>query len=83
MHHLGRLLLVFYFPDERSEIQEIAAGDHFRENDATLQVIGVTMDEISQEIAKNWRLPKKFSNSMASSVELDETSIPAPQNGSG
>lgn len=76
MHHLGRLLLVFYFPEEWSKIQKISAGDHFRENEATLEVIGVTMDEISQEIAKNWRLPKKIANSMASSVELDETSIP-------
>lgn len=76
MHHLGRLLLVFYFPDEWSEIRKIAAGDHSRENDATLQVIGVTMDEISQEVAKNWRLPKKISNSMMSPTSLSETTIP-------
>lgn len=76
MHHLGRLLLVFYFPDEWSAIQKIAAGDYSRENDATLQVIGVTMDEISQEISKNWRLPKTISNSMLSPVSLSETSIP-------
>lgn len=76
MHHLGRLLLVFYFPDQWGEIQKIAAGDYSRENDATLQVIGVSMDEISQEIAKSWRLPKKIAHSMVSPESADETSIP-------
>lgn len=76
MHHLGRLLLVFYFPDEWSEIQKKAAGDYARENEATLEVIGVTMDEISQEIAKSWRLPGKISNSMMSPASLTETNIP-------
>ncbi|MDP1558073.1 MAG: HDOD domain-containing protein [Nitrosomonas sp.] len=76
MHHLGRLLLVFYFPDQWSEIRKISAGDKSLENDAALEVIGVTIDEISQEIAKTWRLPKKISDSMASLVSLNESSIP-------
>lgn len=76
MHHLGRLMLVFYFPEEWSRIQEITGGDHTRENDAALEIVGITIDEISQEIAKNWRLPKKISNSMASAITFDETSIP-------
>jgi len=76
MHHIGRLMLVFYFPEEWAKIQKIVRGDYTLENDATLEVIGVSMDEISQEIAKNWRLPKKISNSMASSATFNETSIP-------
>lgn len=76
MHHLGRLMLVFYFPEEWFKIQEMTGGEYTRENDATQEVIGVTLDEISQEIAKNWRLPKKISNSMVSSATFNETSIP-------
>lgn len=76
LHHLGRLLLVFCFPDEWSEIQKISAGNRIAENEATLHVIGVTLDEISQEAAKNWRLPKKISNSMMSPVSPSGTSIP-------
>ncbi len=76
MHHLGRLLLVFYFPGEWSKISKIAAGDHTRENDAAMQVIGVTIDEISEEISKNWRLPKKISSSMVNTELLDEAYTP-------
>ncbi len=76
LHHLGRLMLVFYFPEEWSLIQKIVKQDQAGENSATLEVIGVTIDEISQEIARNWRLPKKISNSMASAATFDETSIP-------
>ena len=76
MHHLGRLILVFYFPDEWSRIQQLSENDSLPENEATLQVIGVTLDEISQEVAKNWRLPKKIANSMMSTTSTTETSIP-------
>ena len=76
MHHLGRLLLVFYFPEEWSKIQQASAGGALSENEATLQVIGVTLDEISQEVASNWHLPKKIANSMMSPVSPSETSIP-------
>lgn len=76
LHHVGRLMLVFYFPEEWSLIQKIVKHDQAGENSAILEVIGVTIDEISQEIARNWRLPKKISNSMASTATFDETSIP-------
>ena len=76
MHHLGRLLLVFYFPDEWSQIQQISTGSALSENEATLQVIGVTLDEISQEVAKNWHLPKKIANSMMSPASSPGTNIP-------
>ena len=76
MHHLGRLLLVFYFPDEWSRIQQLSVNNALPENEATLQVIGVTLDEISQEVAKSWRLPKKIANSMMSATSTSETSIP-------
>jgi HD-like signal output (HDOD) protein len=76
MHHLGRLLLVFYFPEEWAEIQKIAASKSLTENQTTLEVIGVTLDEISQEVAQSWRLPKKIANSMSSQTSPGGTSIP-------
>jgi HD-like signal output (HDOD) protein len=76
MHHLGRLLMVFYFPDEWAEIQKTCKEKSLSENQATLEIIGVTLDEISQEVAKNWRLPKKISNSMISPVTPGATTIP-------
>lgn len=76
MHHLGRLLLVFYFPEAWSEIQKIVVNNSLTENQATLEVIGVTLDEISQEVARSWRLPKKISDSMTNMVSFDGASIP-------
>jgi len=76
LHHLGRLLMAFYFPEEWSEIQKTAAKNTLTENKATLEVIGVTLDEISQEVAKSWRLPKKIANSMSSQVAPGGTCIP-------
>jgi hypothetical protein len=64
LHHLGRLVLVFYFPDEWARIQQIAGGDEARENDAALKVFGMTIDEISHNIAKDWQLPEKISGSV-------------------
>jgi HD-like signal output (HDOD) protein len=76
MHHLGRLLLVFYFPDEWTEIQKVIARKSVSENQAALEVIGITLDEISQEVAKSWRLPKKISNSMTGPTSPGGSSIP-------
>jgi len=76
MHHLGRLLLVFYFPEEWFEIQKVSINNFITENQATQEVIGVTLDEISQEVAKSWRLPKKISNSMTSLALPSGSSIP-------
>ena len=76
MHHLGRLLLVFYFPDEWLEIQKISVSKSLTENQSTLEVIGLTLDDISQEAAKSWHLPKKISNSMTSQISPGRSSIP-------
>lgn len=76
LHHLGRLMLVFYFPEEWSSINKIVQNRPVGENDAALEVVGVTIDEISQEIAKSWRLPKKIANSMISAATFGETSLP-------
>lgn len=76
LHHLGRLMLIFYFAEEWSQIQKIAQNDAMSENDAALRVIGISIDEMSQEIARNWHLPKKISNCMTSSATFTEISIP-------
>ena len=76
LHHLGRLMLVFYFPAEWSQIQKIAQNDALNENDAAQQVIGASIDEISQELARDWHLPKKIAHCMASPATCTEISIP-------
>lgn len=77
LHHLGRLILAFYFPEEWARIQQIADGDEARENDAALKVFGMTIDEISHNIAKDWQLPEKISGSVS-----DQTANMNPELGS-
>ncbi len=72
LHHLGRLILVFYFPEEWSRIQQISAGDHARENSAAREIIGMTIDEISNDIAKNWQLPEKISSAVTDPSPLSK-----------
>jgi len=76
MHHLGRLLTAFYFPKEWDEIQKVAAKNSLTENEASVEVIGVSLDEISQEVASGWRLPQKIANSMTTTTSLEGSDIP-------
>ncbi len=76
MHHLGRLLMAFYFPDEWVEIQKNATDFLLTEDQATLNIIGVSLDDISHEIASSWRLPKKIANSMLLQSSPEGTNIP-------
>lgn len=75
MHHVGRLMLVFYFPNEWSKIQKATGGEYTRENAASLEIIGVTIDEISLVIARIWGLPEKISHSMSRAEKLETPSI--------
>ena len=72
LHHLGCLILVFYFPEEWSRIQQACEGDHTREDSAALEIIGMTIDEISQEIAKDWQLPEKISSTVSDPSPLSK-----------
>lgn len=76
MHHLGRLLLAFYFPVEWEEITKITGGSFEAENTASEKVIGLSLDEIAQEAAMRWRLPAKIAGSMAHPSGTLGTSIP-------
>ncbi len=76
MHHLGRLLVVFYFPEEWSRIEKVSADKSLSQNETALKIIGLTLDEISQEVAKIWCLPQKIANSMMSPSSVVETNLP-------
>jgi hypothetical protein len=76
MHHLGRLLVAFYFQELWEEITKITGGRFEAENVASERVIGVSLDEIAQEAARRWRLPAKIANSMMHLAGAPGPSIP-------
>ncbi|MCY0857497.1 HDOD domain-containing protein [Cupriavidus sp. D39] len=66
MHHMSRLLLVFYFAEEWERIQALCEGDPAREDQACQQVLGVTLEDIAAAAAAKWRLPSLIATSMRS-----------------
>lgn len=59
LHRIGRLLVAFYLTEEWREIQDaVAAGRD--EEDAARDVLGVSLDELGMQIARQWRLPGKI-----------------------
>ncbi len=64
MHHMSRLLLIFYFPEEWEQIRALCEGDAMQESEACQRVLDVTLEDIAQAAAIKWRLPAVIANSM-------------------
>jgi serine/threonine protein kinase len=63
-HNLGRLLCQYYFPDESEEIKRVIQQKHCVEESASLQVLGVTFEDLGIGIARTWGFPPLLINSM-------------------
>ena len=63
-HNLGRLLSQFYFPDESEEIKRVIEQKSCSEEAATIQVLGVSFEDMGVGIARTWGFPNLIVNSM-------------------
>ena len=63
-HNLGRLLCQFYFPEESEEIKRVIEQKACSEDAATIQVLGITFEEIGIGIARSWGFPSLIVGSM-------------------
>ncbi|MDR3429194.1 HDOD domain-containing protein [Silvimonas sp.] len=62
-HHLGRLLTVYYFPEEQREItRRIQSG--MSEESAAIAVLGMSWDELGIGVARHWLFPERIVNAM-------------------
>ncbi len=64
MRHLARLLVVFYFPDEWVQIEQLARSSNISVSSACHDVLGVSLEEISEQAARRWGLPRAVAESM-------------------
>jgi serine/threonine protein kinase len=64
MHNLGRILSVYYFPEETEEIRKLLALGELSEDQASHQVLGASYTELGQGVAKSWGFPQKIIGSM-------------------
>jgi serine/threonine protein kinase len=56
-HSLGRLLSQYYFPEESDEIRRVVAQKACTEDNAALQVLGISFEDLGIAIARQWGFP--------------------------
>ena len=63
-HNLGRMLSQFYFPDESDEIRRLVEQKPGSEEAATIQVLGLSFEDLGIGIARTWGFPNLIVGSM-------------------
>ena len=66
VHHLGRHLVLCYFPEEHEQIHSLMASKGVSEAVAVRSVLGISYDELGMGVARTWRFPDKIVQSMRS-----------------
>jgi eukaryotic-like serine/threonine-protein kinase len=72
-HLLGKLLSIYYFPEEFEAMKTMIANKGVDEDQAMRSVLGVSYEELGRGIAKEWKLPDNISDSMK---KLPEGTVP-------
>lgn len=76
-HNLGRLLSQYYFPEESEEIKRLMEQKPCTEPVASMQVLGISFEDLGIGIAHTWGFPSVIVNSMRA---LPPGSIRKPTN---
>ncbi len=63
-HELGKLLTIYYFPEEYNEIKNLIETQGLEEEKAIRSILGIPYNELGKGIASEWKLPEVISNSM-------------------
>jgi serine/threonine protein kinase len=63
-HNFGRLLSLFYFPEESEEIRKRIQHLKISEETASIQVLGLSYRDMGMGIARIWGFPPSIINSM-------------------
>jgi len=72
-HLLGKLLSIYYFPEEFEAMKTMVENKGVNEDQAIRSVLGVSYEELGRGIAKEWQLPDIIGDSM---MKLPEGSVP-------
>ncbi len=57
LYNLGKLVIIFYLPDEYEKIKKKTSGGKVKENFAARAVLGVSYEELGKAVLKAWRFP--------------------------
>ncbi|MDD5240516.1 MAG: HDOD domain-containing protein [Sulfuricella sp.] len=75
-HNLGRLLSMFYFPEEANAVTKTMAQKECSEDIASTQVLGISYEDMGIGIARIWGFPEQITNSMR---KLPSDTVRPPQ----
>ena len=64
MSNLGKLVMIYYLPDEYRRICAAMVDEGISEAKAMRSVCGVTYDELGMAVAKQWNFPHQICDSM-------------------
>ena len=76
-HGLGQLLAQYYFPEESEEIRKVQQQKRCPVDAASLQVLGISFEDLGIGIARSWGFPTTIVHSMR---RLAEGPVRAPAN---
>lgn len=74
-HQLGKLLAIYYFPEEYKDISQQLELQQQDENKVAKQILGLDYVALGQGIAKEWKLPAVISSCME---KMPNTPIKSP-----
>jgi len=65
-HNMGKMLAIYYFPDEMEMIMDHVKNKNMKEEHAAQSVLGVTLEEIGIAVGEAWQLPHEIIEGMHS-----------------
>ncbi len=64
LHNLGRMLATFYFPMEAATIKQRVQTEASSDSKASIEVLGVSFENLGMGVARNWGFPDQLVQSM-------------------
>lgn len=77
-HHLGKLLVTFYFFEESQQIARLLEDPQISEEQAAVKVLGLSYNELGIGVAKSWNFPSQM---IAAMRKLPDGKIRKPAGG--
>ncbi|MBU1225066.1 MAG: HDOD domain-containing protein [Gammaproteobacteria bacterium] len=64
LHNLGRLLAMFYFPEETAAIRQRVESEGVSDVRASVDVLGLSFESLGMGVARNWGFPDQLVQTM-------------------
>ena len=65
LHSIGRIMALYYLPEEVAESKILQAEKNLSEDDALVAILGQSFEALSAHIATHWNFPDALSQSLA------------------